>query len=105
MVLTLDGREVLPVGASPLNHSIGSFYSTSRGTRNTRSGSISIVRDRYVAQGFHEDVSLINHSAKTSRMRLQFSFDSDFADVSSDAGVYYEAGKVTVQEKRAAYCW
>ena len=100
MVLTLDGREVLPVGASPLNHSLGSFYCTSRGTRNARSGSISIVRDRYVAQGFHEDVSLINHSAKTSRMRLQFSFDADFADVFEvRLGSITKAGKVTVQEK------
>jgi hypothetical protein len=50
MSLTLDGRKILPIGASPLNHSIASFYASSPGSRNARAGTISIVRDRYVSQ-------------------------------------------------------
>ena len=80
-ILTVDGREDLPVGASPLNHSIASFYAISPGTRKSRAGAISIVRDRYVSHGFHEDISLINHSSRTRKLRLELSFDADFADV------------------------
>lgn len=104
MVLTLDGREVLPVGSSPLNHSIASFYNISRGTQNSRSGALSIVRDRYVSHGFHEDISLINHSTRTRKLHLQISFDADFADVFEvRLGSVMKAGKVIVQPKEGQH--
>jgi glycogen debranching enzyme len=99
-ILTIDGREDLPVGVSPLNHTIASFYAISRGTRNSRAGAISIVRDRYVSHGFHEDISLINHSSRTCKIRLELSFDADFADVFEvRLGEITKAGKVTVEHR------
>ncbi len=104
MRLTVDGREDLPVGASPLNHAIASFYSVSRGTRNSRAGSVSIVRDRYVSHGFHEDISLINHSSRTLKLRLELSFDADFADVFEvRIGNITKAGKVTVEQREGQH--
>ncbi len=100
LALTLDGRKVIPVGASPLNHSIASFYSRSPGTRNTREGAVSIIRDRYVSHGFHEDISLTNHSSKRHKTRLELSFDADFADVFEvRLGGITKAGKVTVKHR------
>jgi glycogen debranching enzyme len=100
LILTLDGREDLPVSAAPLNHAVGSFYAVSRGSRNSRSGAISIVRDRYVSHGFHEDINLINHSSKTRKLHLEISFDADFADVFEvRLGAITKAGKVTVEQR------
>jgi glycogen debranching enzyme len=102
--LTLDGKEDLPVGASPLNHSIASFYAISPGTRKSRAGAISIVRDRYVSHGFHEDISLINHSARVRKLRLELSFDADFADVFEvRLGAITKAGKVTVEQREGQH--
>jgi glycogen debranching enzyme len=104
MSLTVDGREVLPVGASPLNHSIASFYTVSRGTKNVRSGSISIVRDRYVSQSLHEDINLINHSSKSCKLHLEFKFDSDFADVFEvRLGNVTKSGKVSVAQRKGQH--
>ena len=104
LLMTIDGREHLLVGASPLNHAIASFYGVSRGTRNSRAGAISIVRDRYVAQGLHEDISLINHSRRTCKMRLEMSFDADFADVFEvRLREITKAGKVTVEQREGQH--
>ncbi len=104
MILTIDGREDLPVGASPLNHSIASFYGISPGTRNSRAGAISIVRDRYVSHGFHDDIRLVNHSTKTRKLHLELSFDADFADVFEvRLGAIAKAGKVTVEQREGQH--
>jgi glycogen debranching enzyme len=104
LILTIDGRQDLPVGASPLNHSIASFYSVTRGTRNSRAGAVSIVRDRYVSHGFHEDISLINHSHRSRKLRLEIAFDADFADVFEvRLGTVTKAGKVTVEKREGQH--
>ena len=100
LILTIDGRQDIPVGASPLNHAIASFYSVTRGTRNSRAGAVSIVRDRYVSHGFHEDISLINHSNRARKLRLELSFDADFADVFEvRLGAVTKSGEVSVQHR------
>ena len=49
------------------------------GTRNDKP--IAIRRDRFVTDGFHEDVELENLSEEPRRVRVEFCFGSDFADV------------------------
>lgn len=103
-VLTLNGREDVPIGASPLNHAIAGFYAVSPGTRSSRAGSVSIVRDRYVAHGFHEDISLINYSRRSQKIRLELTFDADFADVFEvRLGNITKAGKVNVEKREGQH--
>ena len=100
MVLTIDAREVVSIGSAPLNHSIASYYGMSRGTKNSPAGSISVIRDRYVSHGFHDDITLTNHSTKTRKIRLGLSFDADFADVFEvRLSTITKAGKVTVEQR------
>jgi glycogen debranching enzyme len=40
-----------------------------------------VRRDRFVAEGVHEDVVLSNHRDRELRLRLELRFDCDFADV------------------------
>lgn len=79
--LTVQGVEPESLGANQFGHSLASIYASSRGVRGLPMGSISIVRDRYVAQGLHEDISATNHSSQIRRFRLEIAFDADFADV------------------------
>ncbi|MEN6621708.1 MAG: glycogen debranching N-terminal domain-containing protein [Smithella sp.] len=100
LVLTLNGRENLPIGASPLNHALASIYAVSPGTRSSKAGSLSIIRDRYVSHGLHEDISLINHSGRSQKIHLELTFDADFADVFEvRLGNITKAGKVTVETR------
>jgi glycogen debranching enzyme len=104
MMLTIDGREINSVGASPLNHSIASFYGSSRGSRYSRAGAISIVRDRYVSYGLHDDIRLENHSTRTIQLTLEVTFDADFADVFEvRLGTIAKAGKVAVESREGQH--
>jgi glycogen debranching enzyme len=42
---------------------------------------VTIRRDRFVTDGFHEDLVLENDSDEEQRVRLEVRFDSDFADI------------------------
>jgi hypothetical protein len=62
--LTVQGHEPEIVGANQFDHSLASFYASSSGARDLPVASVSIVRDRYVGEGLHEDISLVNHSPR-----------------------------------------
>jgi len=79
--VSIEGRLPLAVGSSQTNHSIASFYVVNRGRRGLPGSAISMVRDRYVAEGMHEDISLINHSTVTRTVHLELTVDVDFADI------------------------
>ncbi len=80
-VLTIDGRELIPLGSYTFDSSLASFYSCSSGTRRMPASTISVVRDRHIAHGLHEDITVVNHSSKTRTINLELTFDADFADV------------------------
>ena len=42
---------------------------------------ISVTRDRFVSEGFHEDLVVTNHGEKERRVRVELGFGCDFADV------------------------
>jgi glycogen debranching enzyme len=42
---------------------------------------ITVVRDRFVTDGIHEDLTVTNHSSDAKEVKLELVFDSDFADI------------------------
>ena len=60
--ILLEDLEPNTVGAGQFDHSIASFYASSRDSGTIPSASVSIIRDRYIAEGLHEDICLVNHS-------------------------------------------
>ena len=81
------------------------------GTRNDKP--IAVWRDRFVTDGFHEDVELENLSEEPRRVRVEFRFAADFADVMEaeqngnhgKGRVGAELGKrsITLSESRSGY--
>jgi glycogen debranching enzyme len=102
--LTVQGHEPEIVGANQFDHSMASFYASSAGARGLPAASISIVRDRYVGGGLHEDISLVNHSTQTRSVRLELIFEADFADVFEvRLGHVRKVGRVTVEEREGQH--
>lgn len=98
-LLTVGGKEPALLGSSQLGPALASFYASSR-TRNLPEGTISVVRDRYVSQGLHEDISLINHSITSRAVRLELTFDADFADIFEvRSGPVRKAGKTRIETR------
>ncbi len=63
---------------------------------------MSIVRDRYVAKGLHEDISIVNHSPTTKTVHLRINCDADFADVfevRAHLGPVKKAGRISVEKR------
>lgn len=79
--LRLSGHEPMPLGADTFENTVSSFYGRSAAAPGLAEGAISVVRDRMVQQGLHEDISLLNHTAEAVQVRLELRFDADFADV------------------------
>jgi glycogen debranching enzyme len=42
---------------------------------------LSIVRKRFVGDGFHEDITVLNHDGEPAELELRLEADSDFADL------------------------
>jgi glycogen debranching enzyme len=42
---------------------------------------LTVTRDRFVTDGVHEDLDVINHSRERQQFKLELTFDADFADI------------------------
>src|ERR671922_39251 len=63
-------------------------YFSARIVGRVRSGKpVTVRRDRFVTDGFHEDVVLQNDSDEPQEVRVEVRFDSDFADIIEAKGI------------------
>lgn len=69
------------IGSAAVARDIASFYSSTDPSHSGKRGGLSVVRDRYVAGGMHEDLAVFNHSDRVRSLTVTMSFDADFADV------------------------
>ncbi|MCL4435221.1 MAG: amylo-alpha-1,6-glucosidase [Thaumarchaeota archaeon] len=99
--LALEGLTLEPVGANQLDHSMATFYASSRRTRKLPSSAFSVIRDRYVSNGLYEDIYIMNHTTKTSSLQVAITCDADFADVFEVrlGPAISKEGKVTIEER------
>jgi glycogen debranching enzyme len=96
------GHPLDSTGFSLFNHSMASFYGVNRAAQGLPAGSISVVRDRYVGEGLHEDISIGNHSGNAHTLRLEVTLDSDFADIFQvRLGNIRKVGHITLAERES----
>src|SRR5205809_6053641 len=88
--LTVDGKPLAPLTSRVVDHFSARLVGAKEGEQEP---TLSVRRDRFVADGLHEDIVVTNHAAEGQSVRLELSFGSDFADISrrsrrgrSDAG-------------------
>jgi glycogen debranching enzyme len=74
-----DGADLQPVGVDVFGFSLVSFYTVP--SVDGAPSAVSIVRDRLVGEGLHEDVYVVSHLPSTRDAKLEISFDADFADI------------------------
>ncbi|MEX0761838.1 MAG: glycogen debranching N-terminal domain-containing protein [Dehalococcoidia bacterium] len=79
--VTVNGRSLSLLGSSGLDHSLASFYLSTESEQTAFPKNLSVVRDRSVTDGLHEDISVFNHSPQESDILIRIAFDADFADL------------------------
>jgi glycogen debranching enzyme len=76
--LTLDGKPLAALTSRVVDHFSARFVGAKEGEQEP---TLSVRRDRFVADGLHEDIVVTNHAAEEQSVRLELSFGSDFADI------------------------
>lgn len=79
--LSIDDKPLEHLRSGSIDHALSSFYGTTPNGGMERHGSFSVVRDRYVSHGMHDEIFVFNHSTEEREITLKLSLDADFADL------------------------
>jgi glycogen debranching enzyme len=80
-VLTLEGRPLEVLSTDDVDYFAAQFFLYPPTGTIYRNPELSVMRQRTVGDGIHEDVLLFNHSAEPVEVGLRVAADSDFADL------------------------
>jgi glycogen debranching enzyme len=80
-ILTLEGRPLEVLSTDDIEYFAAQFFLYPPTGTIYENPVFSVMRQRTVGDGIHEDVLLFNHSAESVEVGLRMSADSDFADL------------------------
>jgi glycogen debranching enzyme len=81
LVLTIDGVEAEPLTAVVREPFAATFVARARPARGRADSSVLVRRDRHVATGMREDVTVRNYSRDRVTVEVALTADADFADL------------------------
>jgi len=79
--LTINGQEPLLLTSNTVDHYSAIHYLTNPEFIGLKSHMLSIIRRKFVGEGMHEDVDIVNHSDTQVNITVEFEIDADFADI------------------------
>jgi glycogen debranching enzyme len=101
--LRLAGERPAHLGASVLDPTIVSFYGQLGGAAEGPGPRLAVVRDRYVASAWHEDISVLNLGQEPLDTALLLTLAADFADVFEVRGARRQTGATAEVGTRPGY--
>jgi glycogen debranching enzyme len=111
-VLTVNGQRLNPLSVDDLNYFEARFFLVPGTGTVYVDSKLSVIRRRAVGDGFHEEISVLNHDARPAKLTIKIEAASDFADLFEvkDAlkkqGIYrnrVEDGRLVLGYKRDTY--
>jgi len=111
-VLTIDGQRPNLLSTDDLQYQSAQFFLVPATGTVYVDSPLSIIRKRAVGGGFHEELSILNHTAEPKDVELRIAVGSDFADLFEvkDAlpkkGQYYrrvEDGRIVLGYRRELF--
>jgi glycogen debranching enzyme len=79
--LTANGSRLKVNSTAEVAYFTAKFFLVPPNGSVTDGPTVSIVRDRMIGDGFHEDVTVLNHDSKPVALELRLEADADFADI------------------------
>src|SRR2546425_4654330 len=79
--LLVDGRPVHVLTSRTVDYYSASVFGTLASVSVGENPPISVRRDRFVAGGVHEDVTVQNHSDRPQTVVIEVEYGADFADL------------------------
>jgi glycogen debranching enzyme len=80
-ILTVEGRPLEVLSTDDVDYFSAQFFLYPPSGTIYKNPDLSVIRQRTVGDGVHEDVLLLNHSPEPVQVRLHVQADSDFADL------------------------
>jgi glycogen debranching enzyme len=80
-VLTIDGQRLNPLSVDDLQYFETRFFLVPGTGTIYVNATLSVVRQRAVGNGFHEELTILNHDDRPARLRVRIDAGSDFADI------------------------
>ena len=111
-MLTIDGQRLNPLSVDDLQYFETRFFLVPGTGTVYIDAKLSVIRQRAVGGGFHEELTILNHDEKAADLEVRIEAGSDFADLFEvkDAlkkkGEYYtriDDGRLVLGYKRETY--
>ena len=80
-VLTLDGQRLNPLSVNDLQYFETRFFLVPGTGTIYVNATLSVLRQRAVGNGFHEELTILNHDEKPVDLSVRIDAGSDFADI------------------------
>src|SRR5271169_1993608 len=80
-VLTVNGQRLNPLSTDDLHYYEARFFLVPGTGTVYVDAKLSVIRIRAVGDGFHEELSILNHDANLVELQVRIDADSDFADL------------------------
>jgi glycogen debranching enzyme len=80
-VLTIDGQRLSPLSVDDLQYFETRFFLVPGTGTVYIDAKLSVIRQRAVANGFHEELTILNHADKPVSLTVRIDAGSDFADL------------------------
>src|SRR2546426_4974037 len=79
--LRVDGSPLDVLSTDENQYFSAQFFLVPQGGDVNENPTASVIRKRSVGDGFHEDVTVLNHGAEPLKLEVRLEADSDFADL------------------------
>src|SRR6266542_3475293 len=80
-VLTVDGQRLNALSTDDLNYFEARFFLVPGTGTVYVDSKLSVIRERAVGDGFHEELTILNHAEEPIELTVRVDADSDFADL------------------------
>ena len=98
-LLTIDGHQPNPLSTDDLQYFAAQFFLVPGTGTVYVDAELSIIRKRAVGDGFHEDITILNHSDKAHDLNVRLEVGADFADLFEVKDALAKKGKFYTEVK------
>jgi glycogen debranching enzyme len=99
-VLTVNGQRLSALSTDDLQYFETRFFLIPGGGAVYQNSKQSVIRTRAVADGFHEQITVLNHDEKPFNLTLRLDVGSDFADLFEVKDALEKKGKYSARVDR-----
>ena len=103
-VLTIDGQRLNALSVDDLHYWETRFFLVPGTGTVYVDPKVSVIRQRAVGDGFHEEITILNHDVKPIDLTVRIEAGSDFADLFEVKDALEKTGSYSTRVDAAAWC-